>query len=217
MRFTDALNSGTHRASRYSLTDEEIELSFSIYFTWGYPDYVREALNFLLASREKYARLSPDRELTWRQLREILEDADSSEVRMVIASRPSTSQSILNFLANSANFDVVLRVAENPNTHVATLTRLIRHDCPQVRIAVAEHANTPEVLLHLLAVDADADVRLALAENFNLPKPVLEVLVADENPYVVARAQRSLQAEATPAQVVTANFRSALRRARARR
>jgi hypothetical protein len=217
MQFTDTSELSATRANRYSLTNEEIELSFSIYFTWGYPDYVREALNLLLVTRPKYSHLTPQKELTWRQLREILEDADSPEVRMLIASRPGTSPSILNFLANSNDNAVVLRVAENPNTHVATLTRLIRHTSSQVRIAVAEHATTPEVLLHLLAVDADADVRMALAENSNLSKPVLEILANDENPYVAARAARSLQPEPTPAQIVTANFRSTLRRARARR
>jgi hypothetical protein len=83
---------------------------------------------------------------------------------------------------------------------------------------VAEHAATPEVLLLLLAADVDVDVRLALAENNNMPKSVLQLLATDENPYVSSRAQRTLDAEsATPAQVVAANFRTTLRRVRARR
>lgn len=211
------LDVGTRGASRYSLTDEEIALSFSIYFTWGYPDYMREALNFLLTTRPEYAKICPHKELTYRQLREIIEVADSSQVRTVIAARPTTQPSILNFLAQSKDEAVVLRVAENPCTHVATLTKLMRHNSPHIRIAVAEHPTTPEVLLQLLATDHDVDVRHALAENTNLPKSVLEILAADENPYVSARAQRSLEMDSTPAQVVSANFRSALRRVRARR
>ena len=218
MRLKEARDFGTLSASRYSLTDEEISLSFSIYFTWGYPDYMREALNFLLQTRPEYAKICPHKELTYRHLREIIEVADSPEVRMVIGVRPTTSPSILNFLAESPDDAVVLRVAENPQTHVATLTRLIRHRSSQVRIAVAEHASTPEVLLQLLARDHDMDVRMALAENSNLPKGILEILMSDENPYVSARAQRSLEAQfATPAQIVSANFRATLRRVRARR
>jgi len=217
MRTLDAPYSSTSRTGRFNLTDDEIALSFSIYFTWGYPDYVRDALDWLLKSRPQYSHISPDRDLPYRQLRLLLDEADSREVRSVIASRPHTSPSILNFLAQSRDPSVVLCVAENPRTHVATLTRLIRHHSSVVRIAVAEHPSTPEPLLCILARDEDADVRYALAENANMPKTVLQFLAQDDNPYVCARAQRTIaESESTPAQVVTANFKTNVRRLRTR-
>jgi hypothetical protein len=207
------VQSAAQRLTRYQLTDDEIALSFSIHFTWGYPDYMREAFNYLLKSVDTYAKVNPDKDLPWAILRIIFEEADSTQVRMVLAGRPTTAAPILNFLATSADLRVVQRVAENPSTHVATLTRLVRHHSSAIRMAVSEHPSTPEVLLQILARDEDADLRFALAENYNMPRAVLETLEQDENPYIAARASRTL-AELTPstAQVVTANFRSTLRR-----
>jgi hypothetical protein len=204
------VQSAAQRLTRYQLTDDEIALSFSIHFTWGYPDYMREAFNYLLKSVDTYAKVNPDKDLPWAILRIIFEEADSTQV---LAGRPTTAAPILNFLATSADLRVVQRVAENPSTHVATLTRLVRHHSSAIRMAVSEHPSTTEVLLQILARDEDADLRFALAENYNMPRAVLETLEQDENPYIAARASRTL-AELTPstAQVVTANFRSTLRR-----
>ncbi len=205
MLLIDAGNSGTSRSGRYTLTDEEIALSFSIYFNWGYPDYVREALNYLVANSPSCVRLDPNKELTWAQLNKLLAEADSRPIRTVIAANSATPTAVLNFLAGTDDLIVVQRVAENPNTHVATLTRLIRHSSPVVRIAVSEHESTPDVLLMILAQDVDADVRYSLAENARMPKAVLELLSNDSNPYVASRADRTLTRLA-PAQIVRPKF-----------
>ena len=44
-----------------------------------------------------------------------------------------------------------------------------------------------------LARDKSDDIRYQLAENHNVPTQVLLVLVSDENPFVRARAERTLE------------------------
>lgn len=200
-----------HASEKFSLTDDEIALSFSVYFNWGYPDYVRVALQRLVDQSPAHDRIDRNKELSWKQLNLLLEQADSLEMRLRIAMSPFTPQSVLNFLAKTADNMVVRRVAENYSTHVATLTRLVRHHSPDVRMAVGEHHDVPEPLLQILARDPDSDVRYSLAENPTMPATVLEILSSDENPYVAARAQRTLELTApvpvsVPAQVVTADF-----------
>jgi hypothetical protein len=60
-------------------------------------------------------------------------------------------------------------------------------------MAVADHLNTPEDVLMLLAADDNADVRYAIAENHNISRMVLNKLLDDPNPYVVHRAQTTLE------------------------
>lgn len=186
---------------RFSLTDDEIALSFSIYFTWGYPDYMREALQYVCDTWKGPQRLDPRKELTWSQLRKVIDIADSKQTRVVIASRQTTPPCVLNFLADSSDDYIVQRVAENSNTHVATLTRLVRHHALRVRISLSEHPALPEPLYAILSQDAHADIRFALAENFHVPTAVLETLAADENPYVAARAGKTLEKLTAPATV----------------
>jgi len=62
-----------------------------------------------------------------------------------------------------------------------------------LRTAVADHLNTSEEVLLLLADDDNADVRYAIAENHNISRNVLNKLLDDPNPYVVDRAQKTLQ------------------------
>src|SRR5688572_16363101 len=104
-------------AERFSLTDEEISLSFSIYFNWGYPDYVREALEWVIRHVPRFSRLDRNKELTYARLNAILAEADSPKVRTAIALDPHTSQSVLNFLSQTRDYELVRRVAENRNTH----------------------------------------------------------------------------------------------------
>jgi hypothetical protein len=62
----------------------------------------------------------------------------------------------------------------------------------QVRIAVADNGNT-QLHTHMqLALDEHPDLRYALAENHNIDATVLQVLIDDTNPYVAARAKRTL-------------------------
>src|SRR5205814_4078016 len=81
----------------------------------------------------------------------------------------------------------------HPRTMRGTLAKLAVNRNPDVRCAVGENANTAKDVLWLLARDEDADVRFSLAENHNINDDILIFLSSDENPYVAARAQRTLQ------------------------
>jgi hypothetical protein len=99
----------------------------------------------------------------------------------------------LDDLTRSAPAYVLARIATHNRTWRSTLTKLAHSVHADVRCAVGENPNTPRDVLMTLAADADVDVRYSLAENHNLPAAVLDVLMMDENPYVAARASRTLQ------------------------
>jgi hypothetical protein len=193
------------------LSDIDILLAHSIHFTWGYPDYIRQAFLILQSLHCEYVPQDSNRELTWGQLRKALETADSKNVRCLVACNPMTSQNVLDFLAKTGDPDVCLRVAENPTTHAATLTRLSRHTSSAVRMAVCENSNTAEGVLLYLAADVCPDVRFTMAENPNIPQTVLQVLSTDENPYVCERASRTLN-RMHKGEIVVADFSRVARR-----
>ena len=45
----------------------------------------------------------------------------------------------------------------------------------------------------ILLADSNADVRYRLAESYHLPKALLEMLADDQNPFVAARACKTLK------------------------
>lgn len=186
------------------LPEDAFALAFSICFTWGYPDYMREALNFIV--RERYAS-EPSAYIctTWKELRYIIEEADSTETKYIIAGNPHTPQAVLDYLAKIGDDAVARRVAENSRAHRKTLARLADHACVEVRVAVAENSATSEGTLAKLGSDESSDVRYTMAHNTHTPEAILRALVDDENPYVGARALQTLERLAGP-QIVTANF-----------
>lgn len=188
----------------HDLPEDAFALSFSICFTWGYPDYMREALTFVV--RERYAT-EPQNYVctTWAELRIIIEQADSAETRYIVAGSPETPQAVLDFLAKLDDASVARRVAENSQAHRKTLAHLAHNKCPEVRVAVAENPSTSEATLQALCEDENLDVRYALAINTQTPETILRILAADENPYVGARATQTLDRLAPP-QILTANF-----------
>jgi hypothetical protein len=184
--------------------EDAFALSFSICFTWGYPDYMREALNLVV--RERYATESQNYVCTtWAELRIIIEQADSIETRYIVAGSPETPQAVLDFLGKLGDASVARRVAENSRAHRKTLAHLSQHSCPEVRVAVAENPSASESTLQKLCQDENLDVRYTLAANSQTPEAILRLLVADENPYVGARASQTLDRLAPP-QILTANF-----------
>ncbi|HEY9790181.1 MAG TPA: hypothetical protein V6D22_07275, partial [Candidatus Obscuribacterales bacterium] len=116
----------TSSSNSNALSDIDILLAHSIHFTWGYPDYIRQAFLILQKLHCEFVPQDSKKELTWAQLRKALETADSKNVRCLVACNPKTSQNVLDFLAKTGESDVCLRVAENPTAHAATLTRLSR-------------------------------------------------------------------------------------------
>ena len=195
------------------LADEAIQLSHTYHFSWGYPDYIKQAFDFMKSSGS--ADIPPwadSKDMTWKQLRHALETADSFRVRYLVAGNPNTPPNVLDFLSREGSARVAQRVAENPRAHAATLERLARHSQPDVRLAVSENPQAPEGALLALTKDSNADIRYCMAENCNMPLAVLEVLCSDENPYVSARAQASLRTITNKAEVLVPDFSRVARR-----
>jgi hypothetical protein len=95
-------------------------------------------------------------------------------------------------LSRSEDALVRSRAADNPQLPLTCLAELANDVAHDVRISVAENPVTPLVILELLAEDDHADVRYAIAENANMPAYILSILSRDENPYVSARAHKTL-------------------------
>lgn len=86
-----------------------------------------------------------------------------------------------------------LRLIDHENTPPQVLVQLAQHVDSEVRAQVADNPNTPQEAILMLIKDESIDVRFALAECYHLGKVHLEILLEDENPYVVDRAQSTLQ------------------------
>ncbi|MBX9725541.1 MAG: hypothetical protein K2X81_29355 [Candidatus Obscuribacterales bacterium] len=115
-----------------------------------------------------------------------------TQAKIRLASHPDTSPDSLKKLANHKCNHLVSRVAEHPSTPLETLQTLSQHEHPEVRSAIADNVNTPQSILMNLTKDSDIQVRYSLAENHNVPISVICVLLEDENPYVAARAGKTL-------------------------
>ena len=87
---------------------------------------------------------------------------------------------------------LLVRIIESLVDCPRKLAELAVDDSPLVRIAVSENTFTDLKTMFLLAEDRSADVRYAVAENHNAPIAVLQFLSEEGNPYVAARAQRTL-------------------------
>src|SRR6185437_15497683 len=136
----------TSESGALTVPDELIALAYSYHFTWGYPDYMREALKLVTESGgicETLGIADCTKDLTYRQLRAIIEEADSSKTRRMIAGNPDSPACVLNFLATDRDVEVLRRVAENTNAHASTLARLAVHEDEGVRMGVSENANSP--------------------------------------------------------------------------
>lgn len=112
--------------------------------------------------------------------------------RWAMAVNPNTPAKILAEIAVDSPSAVLERIAENPRANAETLRRLATEPFPSVRSAVAENLNAPEDVILMLSQDDCADVRYSIAENHNMSQEVLERLADDSNPYVAARAAKTL-------------------------
>lgn len=201
---------------KLSLSDEEVDLSFSYYFNWGYPDYVREAFNLILELSDNDERQVLNNEISWSHLRQLLELAESEHIKYLIAGNPATPPCVLDYLSKQASVRVVERVAEHPGVHPSTLNRLAEHPEGCVRLAVAENSNVSAGTFSRLASDRNIDVRYCLAENVHTPQTVLLKLSGDDNPYVAARAEQTLN-RLSGADVIEGHFGETSKRRAARK
>ncbi len=121
-------------------------------------------------------------------------DRSDSEISNSEKSKSEISNSLLQLFSQIIHRDknVRVQVAEHPSLPASYLTDLARDEAHEVRIAVSENLLTPVPILESLAQDEHADVRYAMAENANMPPHILQSLVHDDNPYVAARAQKTL-------------------------
>jgi hypothetical protein len=105
----------------------------------------------------------------------------------------------LEELATHEHHAVRARVAENPRTPRQTLDKLAKDESSEVRASLAGNPSAPLWMLRELTKDGSADVRYSLAEDNSMPKQILWILAEDENPYVAARAEKTLQMLDRPA------------------
>lgn len=108
------------------------------------------------------------------------------------AGAPDTSVAELARLAQSSMVAVRRRVGENERTPSDVLRSLSWDPKEEVRIAVGLSRFASDAIVTRLANDEHDDVRYWLASTSYLPKNLLQRLVADSNPYVAARAKRTL-------------------------
>ena len=181
-------------------------LWFHFYLNWGYPDYLWEAFRRLSALRPSRVP-SFSKPLSWANLNELIEEADSLPVKLLVASSPQTSPAVLDYLSVSDNQAVAEHVAENPSVDPRSLRQLACHGSVTVLLAVVEHPSVPaDVLVKLVECKHD-DVRYRMAELTTIDRKLLERLSVDSNPYVGARAQKTLQVlDHRPAEVIGGNF-----------
>ena len=90
------------------------------------------------------------------------------------------------------DMDEASDIANHPSTSAIVLHRLSQHNDVEIRAAVADHKNTHIITAMQLATDENLDLRYALAENHQIDSGILDILAADENPFVAARAQKTL-------------------------
>jgi hypothetical protein len=98
----------------------------------------------------------------------------------------------LALLAYCGSPRIRARVAENSATPTWLLYHLSQDACPRVRAVLAENPSVTREILDALAKDSSDDVRYSLAENAQIPLEILQVLIEDDNPFVAARAARTL-------------------------
>lgn len=113
-------------------------------------------------------------------------------IKYLLAGNSTRSARVLYRLAKHNSTKIRRRVAENFACPTDLLSFLSRDKQPEVRIAVALNKKSNFETCKLLSEDFDPDVRFMMASASYTVQSVLEKLSKDENPYVSARAQRTL-------------------------
>lgn len=109
-----------------------------------------------------------------------------------------TSANELRKLAKSSIVAVRRRVGENEKTPSDAIQLLSRDPNPEVRIAVGLSRIAPADIVARLVHDEHDDVRFWLASAASIPQVFLKKLAKDSNPYVAARAMRTLERLGSP-------------------
>lgn len=128
----------------------------------------------------------------WKSAHHVLRD-DVCESLAIITADTVSAYAQLSLGWRDLSRHTALRLIDHPNTPSDVLMQLAQHIDAEVRAQVADNLNTPQDAILLLLKDESTDVRYALAESYHLGKAHLEILLEDDNPYVVARAEETLQ------------------------
>ena len=131
-------------------------------------------------------------QLDWIDKSAVSEQDRSNFIKRLIVTNPNTPPHILASMAATEVEAVLERIAENPRTPPATLIELALHPSSDVRSAVVENPCCPLAVMHQLLRDDDVDVRYRIAENPAAGVVLLTKLCEDANPYVSARALRTI-------------------------
>jgi DNA-binding NarL/FixJ family response regulator len=127
-----------------------------------------------------------------RSLGKLPESTSSLSIALRLANATTTSAKMLEMLSHSDVVSVVEAVAANRSASQDTLEWPLKHPSADVRIGLLDNPSLSYSIQRRLIFDDDSDVRYAMAENHNIVRQMLEVLAKDENPFVSARAQKTL-------------------------
>jgi hypothetical protein len=192
------------------ISEEQLALSFTYYFNWGYPDYIKHAFSILINLQANSSHSKVESECSWLQLRQLMDEAETTRIKYLVAGNPNTPASVLDYLSKNSQAKVLEHIALNPRTHLITLKRLAEHENSDVRVAISYNINVSPELLLQLTHDINPDVRYAVAEKSDAPIYLLEELSSDENPYVSLRATKTLQQLKAPdTQIIKGKFGTA--------
>jgi hypothetical protein len=84
-------------------------------------------------------------------------------------------------------------IAESIDEQSTTIDSMPSVQFSELQIAVADHPDTSADVLYELARNSNPDVRFAIAENHNADVELLRMLSEDDNPFVAARARKTLR------------------------
>ncbi len=161
---------------------------------WSWPDHIEALIRQLM-----WAWVTEATNEVTDTVEIAVADLVAMRAMWLIAVHPGSPGAMLQLISEQCTEGFVERVAENPGTWPSTLRELASHSSPRVRAAVVQNKNTPSDVLFGLACDESADVRYAMADGVQGDLQLLQHLIEDENPYVAARAKRSLSRLFPPA------------------
>lgn len=121
-----------------------------------------------------------------------LPSASDPRLPAIITSDSKTPRKFLALFAQSTEKDILERLASNPNTPEEVLIGLADHYEQSVREAAANNNEAPDAVSESLAQDENLNVRFAVASNPHSSLKALESLQEDWNPYVVRRANKTV-------------------------
>jgi hypothetical protein len=109
------------------------------------------------------------------------------------AGSNETGHERLSELAKDQCASIRARVAENDAAPFALLMMLADDSDVDVRVALCSNRAMNDELYSCLVMDESETVRFSLAEDANCPIAFLAQLTEDDNPYVRARAVRTIK------------------------